>query len=117
MEQQLMLGQLDVSLRGIDDALCACLEGGFELQTLSTRPARGAYEAYQGNHIGGVLDKFVRQLLVDRDEVCDVNIAVILLDEHILAYLIPWVIVSSCAETRAVYDRTCRRRHCRGESP
>lgn len=52
---------------------------------------------HQRDHIGGVLCEFVRQLLVVGDEVGNVDVAVVLLDEHIFADLVSGAEVS-CGE-------------------
>lgn len=101
VEEQLVLGQLDGPLRGVDDALCARLERSLE----------------QRDDFGRVLGELVGQLLVERDEVCNVDVAVVLLDEHVFADLVSGNGVSGCVECLGLPARTCKRRRCRGESP
>lgn len=48
---------------------------------------------YQGNDLSRILMKFMGQLFIIGDEMGNVNIAVILLYEHILAYLISAIIL------------------------
>lgn len=47
-----------------------------------------AVDAYQGNDLGGLSDKSVCKLLIERDEMANVNVAVILLHQNVLAELI-----------------------------
>jgi hypothetical protein len=87
VEEQLVLGQLNVLLRGVDDALRAALERRFKLCGSAVHAAR-VRRAYQWDDFGGVLRQVLRQLVVVDDEVGDVNVAVVLLDKHILAHLV-----------------------------
>ena len=74
-----MLGKIDIPLRRIDDALGTSLEGGLE----------------ERNEVGGSSGELVGQLFVVGDEVGDVNVAVVLLDQHIFADLIAATAVRS----------------------
>ena len=44
---------------------------------------------YKGNDFGGFSDESVGQLFIERDKVANINITIVLLEEDILADLIP----------------------------
>jgi hypothetical protein len=65
--------------------------------------------AYQWYDFGGVLRQVLRKLVVVDDEVGDVNVAVILLDQYVLADLVSaWPLVLAQCIRIACYARTCR---------
>jgi len=62
---------------------------------------------YQWYDLGWVLCEVLSELVVVNNEVGDINVAVILLHEHVLSDLIsaPWSILVEVTKTRG---RTCR---------
>lgn len=70
----------DVPLTGVDDSASAVLKGQFKLCEVSTKQHRNKFvdSTYQRNHISRLSGQFVRQLLIVRDQVGNVYIAVVL---------------------------------------
>ena len=60
--------------------MSALLERRFELFEMSRRLIDGRYAAYQRNNVCWLRREFMCQFLIVRDEVCDVNVAIVLLN-------------------------------------
>lgn len=84
-----MLRECDVSLGGIDDTLCARLQRRLKLWIVSMGSLEKEMGACQRNDFGGILRQLVRKLFVVADEVRNVDVAVVLLHEHVLTDLFP----------------------------
>ena len=82
--------EIFLAARRVEDALCALLERRFELENvrsvfLEHLSRRVAYYWYD---ICWLVVQAVRQLLVECDQVGNVNVAVVLFRQDILAYLV-----------------------------
>jgi hypothetical protein len=77
----------DISLRGVDDALCALLESCLELdaKTISMKFKDGDRKTDKRDDICRLGGEFVSQFLVVGDQVGDIDVAVVLLYKDILA--------------------------------
>lgn len=103
MEEQLVVGQVDLGLVGEDDAAGAYLERGLELQRRARGRGSAGREAgsaaaraararggttHERDDLGGLGGKLVRQLLVEADEVVDVDVAVVSFQQRVLPKLV-----------------------------
>ena len=106
MYEELVLGEADVVgfFGWVDNAVGALLQRAFELRTVNLYSPHEKCGKYQGNDVCRLCCEFMRQLLVVRYEVRDVDIAVVLLDQDVFADLIsttniPSALPKQCANT------------------
>lgn len=99
MQQELVLGQVDLLFVGEDDAM-----GGFPQRILELVPnvdshvrnglvgaARGrriCFGSYQGDNLGRLSDQSMRKLFVELDQIADVHIAVVSLEQGVFPQLV-----------------------------
>lgn len=110
MQQKLMGREGDVALRGVDNLLCALLDGGLELRSsllvrgqegiVSERPREEALwvsvqggccsdtGTYERDDFARLVIQAVGELLVVGDEMGDVNVAIVPLGQDVLSYLV-----------------------------
>lgn len=85
-----MLGEGQRLLGRVDDSLGALLECRLELRLLVVSLSSDCCEtSYERNDLRRLGHELVRKFFVIRNKVRNINVAEILLDEHILAYLVP----------------------------
>jgi hypothetical protein len=86
VQEQLMGRKYDISLRGVDNALCALLESCLKLdaKNISMEIKGGDRATDKRNDICRLGGEFVRQFLVVGDQVGDIDVAVVLLYKDIL---------------------------------
>lgn len=85
-----MLGKAEFVgfLRGVDNAMGALLQSRFELVSVSSMSYRPQCRPYQRNSIRWLCLQLVRQFFVVGYQVRNVNIAVVLLYQHVLSDMI-----------------------------
>lgn len=90
----------------VHDALCTLFEGSFELGGVNCQIQRSRSAPYQRNDVCRLTREFMGQFLIVGDKMRDIDIAEVLLHEHILPYLIPAAAISWASITflrRALY--------------
>jgi hypothetical protein len=85
----------DIFRRGVDNSMGAFLQRSFELDSIS-RSFLGYRTAYEWNDLCRFSDESVCKLLIEGDKVSNIDVAIVLFQENILADLVSAKYVNYC---------------------